>query len=595
MKKMGKRIVLCVVLLCLLASFGWARASRQTAAATPSDALAVPMYPELTRAMMTGRAAVVGDYPESAVTAWKILEQGGTAFDAAVGMAATMGIVNQPMNDLFGGDAMILVYSAKDKKLINYNGSGWAPTGATIDRYIDEGGIPVDGILSVEVPGSFSGWMTLLKDYGTMPLSQILAPAIHLADNGFQLRSDHAEMYAWSADKFNEELRSVYAPKGGLPKEGDIVVNKNLAKLLTTVSKMSYQDAEDYVYRGPVAKALVDFSSSLGGLFSLSDMNDFRAAKATPLSTNYKGVDVFVCPPNSQGMVLLEALNILETYDVKSLGHNSAAYIDLLAQVLNLAIEDRNAWMGDPRFVPIPYGMITKEYARARRNEIKPGKAMQDEIVVGNPSQYERFFTGEKGGDTTFMVIADAMGNIVACTTSICQVWGSKLMLPGYGIMLNDRMTYFLLDESSPNHLLPRKRTMQTITPSIALKNGAPYLAWGTPGADLQEQMKLQVFLNVFEWGMNPQKAVEVPRIQTLHPTPLMVMPVFGAPPRHINIEQRVPIEERKKLEKMGYVVRLGDWSMAGGGTMGLIKLDTVTGWKETGADPRGNNTAIAW
>jgi gamma-glutamyltranspeptidase / glutathione hydrolase len=592
---MKKGFVMFVMLLSLLKGFGWARASREATTTTPPAVATAPVYPDVTRSMMAGKAAVVGDYPESAVTAWKILEQGGTAFDAAVGMAATMGIVNQSMNDIFGGDAMIIIYSAKDKKLINYNGSGWAPAAATIDRYIDSGGIPVDGILSVEVPGSFSGWMTLMKDYGTMPLSQVLAPAIHLANNGWQIRSGHARSIATNLAKFNQEALNVYAPNGVALKEGEIAYNKNMANLLTTLGKMSYQDAEDYIYRGPVAKALVDLSDSLGGLIKLSDMNEFRAAKATPLSTNYKGVDVYVCPPNSQGMVLLEALNILETYDVKSFGHNTAEYIDLLAQILNLAIEDRNAWMGDPRFVPIPYGMITKEYAKVRKNDIKLRQAMPDTIKIGNPTPYNQNYTGEKGGDTTFMVVADAMGNIVACTTSICQGWGSKLMIPGYGVMLNDRMTYFLLDESSPNHLLPRKRTMQTITPSIALKNGAPYLAWGTPGADLQEQMKLQVFLNVFEWGMNAQKAVEAPRIQTLHPTPLMDTPGFGAPPRHLSVELRVSIEERNKLEKMGYILRGGDWSMGGAGTMGLIKINPATGWKETGADPRGNNTAIAW
>jgi len=592
---MKKGFVLFVVLLSLLTGFGWASPSREATTPAPQTTATAPVYPELTRSMMTGRAAIVGDYPESAMTGWKILEQGGTAFDAAVAMAATMGIVNQSMNDIFGGDAMIIIYSAKDKKLITYNGSGWAPTNATIDRYIDAGGIPDDGILSVEVPGAFSGWMTLMKDYGTMPLSKIFAPAIHIASNGWQIRSGTARSINSNFAKFNQEGRNIYAPNGVALKEGDIAYNKNVAKLLTTLSSMSYQDAEDYIYRGPFAKALVDFSTSLGGLFALSDMNQFRATRDTPLSTNYKGVDVFVCPPNSQGMVLLEALNIIENYDLKTFGHNTAEYIDLLAQILNLCIEDRNSYMGDPRFVPIPYGMITKEYAKVRKNDVKLGKAMPDNIVIGNPTQYEKFFTGEKGGDTTFMAVADAMGNIVACTTSVCQVWASKLFLPEYGVMLNDRMTYFLLDEDSPNHLLPRKRTMQTITPSIALKNGAPYLVWGTPGADLQEQMKLQVFLNVFEWGMNAQKAVEVPRIQTLHPTPLMVTPGFAAPPRHLSVEARVPVEERNKLEKMGYILRVGDWSLGGGGLMGLVKINPATGWKETGADPRGNNSAIAW
>jgi len=486
---------------------------------------------------MTGRAAVVGDYPQSALTAFKILEKGGTAFDAAVGMAATMGIVNKPMNDFFGGDAMILIYSAKDKKLFTYNGTGWAPKAATIDHYMDIGGIPELGVLSAHIPGGFSGWMTLLKDYGTMPLSEILAPAIHIAENGYPL---DGSTYGWLSQKdltkFNQEARDVYVPNGKMLEIGEIVYNKNYAKMLTTVSKMGYQEAEDYFYRGDLAKTFVEFSKSEGGLFTLEDFAEFKAEKVTPLSTNYKGIDVFVCPPNCQGMVLLEALNIVEGYDVKSLGHNTAEYIDLLTQALNLGLEDRNNFMGDPRFVDNPMGMITKEYAKVRREkDMQPGKAMPDKLVAGKPVEFNQFYR-EKGGDTTFMGIVDTMGNIVACTTSICDAWGSATMVTGTGILLNNRMTYYLLEEELPNHLEPRKRTVQTITPSIALKDGKPCLVFGTPGGDLQEQTKLQGFLNVVEFGMTPQQAVEAPRFQSLHPRGLLAA-FKAAPPRKIGVE----------------------------------------------------------
>jgi len=311
----------------------------------------------------------------------------------------------------------------------------------------------------------------------------------------------------------------------------------------------------------------------------------------TPLSTNYKGIDVYVCPPNAQGMVLLEALNIVEGYDVKSLGHNTAEYIDVLAQALNLGLEDRNRQMGDPRFVKNPMGMITKEYAKVRREkDMQPGEVMPEQLVGGNPAEFNEFYR-EKGGDTTFMALADAEGNVLACTTSICNVWGSGLMVPGMDIMLNNRMTYYLLDPELPNHLEPHKRTVQTITPSIALKDGSPCLAFGTPGADLQEQTKLQIFLNVVEFGMTPQEAVEAPRFQSLHPRPLMAS--FGGSPRTIAIESRVPVAEREKLQKMNYkVVSKYDWEYKG--LAGMIKIDP-TGWKETGVDPRGENTAIGW
>ena len=544
---------------------------------------------------MTGRMAVMSDYPECALAGFKILEKGGNAFDAAVGTAAAMSLKNQYLNDLFGGDAMIIVYVAKERKLYTYNGSGWAPKAATIDRYLDLGGVPTTGIHSAHIPGSFSGWMMLLKDYGTMPLSEIFAPAIHLGENGHIQDMAHANDALRYQSRFNQEALDIYFPKGVHVKEGEVVYNKNYANLLKTLGGMNYQQAEDYVYRGPVARAAVELSNSLGGFFALDDFADFRAVRTSTMSTNYRGIDVHVTPPNSQGITLLEALNILEGYDVKTLGHNTPEYIDLLVQALNLSLEDRNKWVGDPRHVPIPFGMATKGYAATRRaNDMKPGKPMPDDITVGNPAFYDDlFFNSDFGGDTTFMAVWDQEGNIVACTTSLCQSWGSCLAVPGYGFFLNNRMIYYLLDEDSPNVLKPRKRTTQTITPSIALKAGEPFLAFGTPGADVQEQAKLQIFLNMVEFGMNPQEAIEAGRFQTVHPRTLMPS-ASGVIPRAIGTEaDRISKEVLDKLTAMGYVVRPGPMPV---GRMGAIRLlDRKTGFLEAGADPRNQSTAIAW
>lgn len=547
--------------------------------------------PVTTRAPAVGRVMVAGDFPQSATAAFKILEKGGNAFDAAVGMVATMSVVNQTMNDFFGGDAMIIVYSAKEKKLFTYNGSGWSPEAATIDFYIDKGGMPPAGMLTVQVPGSFSGWMMLLQDYGTLPLKDILAPAIYIADNGYPLESRSAKA---KKDRLNEEALKVYAP-GGVPlKSGEIAYNKNFAATLKQIENMDYKEAEDYFYRGPLAKKIVEFSKANGGLLSEKDFADFKAEKTTPLSTNYKGLDVFVCPPNSQGMVLLEALNIVEGYDLKAMGHNSAQYVDVLVQALNLSLEDRNRHMGDPRFVKIPVGMISKEYAKQRREkDMHPGKPMGDNLVPGKPADFEAAYKKERGGDTTFMAVADAEGNIVACTTSICDSFGSGLMVPELGIMLNNRMTYFLLDEEYPNHLKPHKRTIQTITPSIVMKDEKPCLVFGTPGGDLQEQSKLQTFLNIVEFGMTPQQAVEAPRFQSRHPMGLLSS-YRATFPRTIGMEGRIPEAVRDELTKMNYVVESKyGWDYRG--YMGVIKIDPETGWKEAGVDPRGWNTAIGW
>lgn len=582
MRKQVKRIAFLLTLTLVLLS---------TCAAWANNMLSKP---QTTRTTIAGNSVVIGDHPFSATAGFKILEKGGNAFDAAVAMAATMSLVYAPMNNFFGGDAMIIVYSAKDNKVFTYNGSGWAPEAATIDYYIEKGGVPDAGILSVEIPGSFAGWMKLLQDYGTMPLKDILAPAIHVANNGYEF-PDYFVPFLNSlvaGGVFNDATRDMFFKDGKPMEAGDMVYNKDYAKILTTMSRMNYKQAEDYFYRGPIAKQMVDYINSVGGIFSLKDFNDFRAEKVEAMSVNYRGVDVYACPPNSQGMVLLEALNIVEGYDLQAMGHNSAQYIDILAQALNLALEDRNRHLGDPRFVKNPMGLLTKEYAAARRErDMTPGKPMDDELKMGNPAEFSDVYYG-KGGDTTFMAVADKWGNIVACTTSICNGFGAGITVPGTGILLNNRMTYFFLEEEYPNHLQPRKRTMQTITPSIALKNGKPYLAFGTPGADVQEQGKLQVFLNVVEWGMEPQLAVEAPRIQTKHPTGLIN--AYRTPyPRTLQIEKRVPQSVRDELAAMGYIIQsTSDWEYIS--MMGCIEIKP-DGRKYGGADPRSDRTAIGW
>ena len=559
---------------------------------TPTRGKILVRNPFTTRFAAHGRYVVVGDNQYSAAAGFKILDRGGNAFDAAVGMAAVMSMTYPKMNDFFGGDAMIIIYSAKDKKVITYNGTGWAPKKATIDTYIEKGGIPDHGILSVEIPGSFSGWMTLLQDYGTMKLSDILEPAVDLAERGYFLTQNMApSKNDWK--NFNDEAKSVYGRDDRALKYGERVKNPHLAQLFREVGALGYKEAEDYFYRGPVAKEIAALSKELGGLIEYEDLADFRAEKVDPHSTNFHGIDVFVCPPNSQGWVLLEALNILEGYDLKAMGHNSAAYIDLIAQTMNAALQDRNHFMADPRFHKNPMALISKEYAANRRKDLHPGTAMDGDIPVGapDPATYGDVTYG-KQGDTTFMAVADDQGNIVACTTSLCTGMGSHVMVPGRGFMLNSRMSYFFLDHDLANFLEPRKRTVQTITPSIALKDGKPFLAFGTPGADVQEQAKIQVFLNYALFGMDPQQAVEAPRFQSRHPMSVMYHVQY---PRTIQVEGRIDEAVRKELaDKYNYIVQTtGQWEYIG--LMGAIGFENPDGFLTAGADPRADAQAYGW
>ena len=565
-----------------------------TFAWAPSSSAPMNRVPFTTRYAQRGRYVVIGDNQYSAAAGFKILDRGGNAFDAAVGMAAVMSMTYPTMNDFFGGDAMIIIYDAKAKKVVTYNGSGWAPKKATIDAYIDKGGIPENGILSVEIPGSFAGWMQLLRDHGSMKLKDIFEPAIDLAENGHTFSQIMANLGKNFYKHMNEPAKAVYGKDGALAKYGDIITNPDYAKLLRTLGDMDYQAAEDYIYRGPVADAIVKMSHELGGFIEKEDLAEFKAEVVDSHKTNFHGVDVYVCPPNSQGWTLLEALNLLEPLDLKGMGYNSAAYIDALTQCLNLALEDRNHHMADERFHKNPVAMIEKKYAADRAKDLHLGKAMTGDLKTGNPDQPEKYgdvYYGRQG-DTTFMATADAEGNIVACVTSQCGAFGSCLMVPGYGFILNNRMPYFFLDTAYANFLEPRKRTVQTITPSIALKDGEPYLAFGTPGADVQEQAKLQVFLNYMLWGMDPQQAVEAPRFQSRHP---MGIKSHASYPATIQVEGRVPEAVRKELaEKYGYTVQTKtDWEYIA--LMGAIGFDHKNNRKIAGADPRADAVAIGW
>ncbi|MBQ4491083.1 MAG: gamma-glutamyltransferase family protein [Pyramidobacter sp.] len=558
----------------------------------PSYNPAVAREPFTSRFPTHGRAVVVGDNQFSATTAFKILEKGGNAFDAAVAMAATMGLTYPMMNDIIGGDAMIIVYSAKDKKVFTYNGTGWAPKAATLDSYVERGGIPPYGPLSVEIPGSFSGWMTLLRDYGTMPLSELFAPAIDLAEAGYPMRQNCARSAVFMFKNMNDAAKAVFAPKGEPLKHGEMVYNPDYAKVLRTLSGMSYQEAEDYVYRGPIAQKIVEWSKANGGILELEDFADFHAEKVDASMTTYKGYDVYACPPNSQGWVLLEALNIVEPLDLKSMGHNSAAYIDAIMQAINLSMADRNMQLADPRFHKNPLGMIGKDYAKIRRErDMHLGSALDGDLPAGKPEDLGDTFYG-KTSDTTFMAIADTEGNVVACTTSICGLFGSGQMVPGLGLMLNNRLTYFFLDPDWANFLEPRKRTMQTISPSIALKDGKPFMAWGTPGGDVQDQAKLQVFLNVVEFGMNPQQAVESPRVESRHPMGLLSHVQY---PRTLHTELRMRPEVLNELrDKMNYVIQsVADYEFLG--YVSCIVFDHATGRKWAGADCRSESVALGW
>jgi gamma-glutamyltranspeptidase/glutathione hydrolase len=464
----------------------------------------------------------------------RVLKSGGNAVDAAVAAWAVQGLTEPEMTGL-GGDMFMLIYLAKTGEVKFINGTGVAPMAATVDFYKGKGGLPSDGILSVSVPAAVAGAELAAKTYGTRPLSELLAPAAELAERGFPITESLAGAIRGSREKMSPSAKEIWF-RGDTPLGfGDRVIQKDLAATLREIGARG----SAAFYQGSVAEKFAAYMKAEGGLIDQKDLAGIKANEDTPVHVNYKGVEVYECPPNSQGFVMLQALNILEGMNVRYMRHNSAPYLHAVTESLKLAFADRNKYVADPKFTPnIPMReMLSKEYAAIRRRLIDPDKAIAGEAPFGNPRQpatssqpafaqalrrgrpvyaepqappdYSQVITGEENGHTTYLAVIDKDRNMVSVTSSLLSLFGSGHVVKGAGFMLNNRMAYYGLDEDDVNVLKPGKRVRQTINPALALKDGKPYMVFGTPGADTQPQAQLQFFLNVAEFGMNVQQALE--------------------------------------------------------------------------------------
>jgi gamma-glutamyltranspeptidase/glutathione hydrolase len=454
----------------------------------------------------------------------RILKSGGNAIDAAVAAWAVQGLTEPEMTGL-GGDMFMLIYLAKTGEVKFINGTGVAPMAATVDFYKGKGGLPSDGILSVSVPGAVAGAELAAKTYGTKPLAELLSPAVELAEKGFPITEALASAIRNSGDKFSPSAKAIWY-NGDTPLGmGDRVVQKDLANTLREIGTKG----SAAFYQGAIAGKFAAYMKAEGGLIDPKDLAAIRANEDAPIRIPYKGIDVYECPPNSQGFVMLQALNILEGMNVRYMRHNSAPYLHAVTESLKLAFADRNKYVADPKFTPnIPMReMLSKEYAASRRALINPDKAIAGEAPAGNPRQptssqpqfayaapapapdFAIVRAGVEDGHTTYLAVIDKDRNMVSVTSSLLSLFGSGHVVSGAGFVLNNRMAYYGLDEDDVNVLRPGKRVRQTINPALALKDGKPYMAFGTPGADTQPQAQLQFFLNVTEFGMNVQQALE--------------------------------------------------------------------------------------
>jgi gamma-glutamyltranspeptidase/glutathione hydrolase len=556
-----------------------------------------------TRPVIMGTHGMVtsGHYLASRI-GLNILEQGGNAVDAGVAMGFALSVLEPHLYGI-GGEVPILIYLATERRVVSLSGQGPAPRAATIEWFKGRGidMIPGDGLLAAAVPAAIGTWIFALSRFGTMRLEQVVADVIELAEHGFPMYSGLQWSILKNADRFLAEWPTtveVFLPAGKVPGIGERLVQADLAlvfkrlveaehRALKQGRREALQAAHDEFYRGETAEAIVSFAQenefldSSGrpnrGLLEREDLLNYSARVEEPVSITYRGYDVYKCGPWTQGPVFLQQLNLLEGYDLAALGHNSPAYIHLLAEAAKLAFADRERYYGDPDFVSVPLGtLLSKEYAAERRRLIDPDHASLElrpgDAGLSGPRERKNRPQASPG-DTTHLDAADRWGNMLSATPSGGWISSSPL-INGLGFPLGSRLQMFYLDPSHANALQPGKRPRTTLTPSLALKDGAPVLAFGTPGGDQQDQWSLQFFLNHIDFEMNIQEAADAPNFHTAH-FPSSFYP-HAADPGSLILEGRISESTRSALRAKGHKVTLaGDWS---NGRVLAIRFDANNG-----------------
>jgi gamma-glutamyltranspeptidase/glutathione hydrolase len=611
----------------------------QARAAAPADTF---------RPVVRGRRGVVaGGHPLSVEAGMRVLQRGGNAVDAGVATILAASVI-EFSHFSFGGEVPILV-RLKGRPVAVVEGMGQAPLKATREFFVRRaeaeraraqgaGGnananernsnasernapagrqpsIPSTGPLPATVPAVLDACVAALSEFGTMSLAEVMQPAIELAD-GFPLDELRVEYIRTRANVFSAwpDARRVFLPGGKAPNVGDIFAQADLARTLREIvgaerrarargRRAALRAARDHFYKGPIARRIGDYMQRNGGLLASEDMARFRARVGEPARGTYRGHEVYKAGFWTQGPAMIQTLNILEGFDLKSLGHNSADYVHTLAEALKLGFADRDRYYGDPDFVHIPTTqLVSKEYAALRRGVIDPERASV-EHRPGDPLRMRPLLAGvslgekvsavpeaERANDTTCVNVIDRDGNLFSATPS--GAWLPAVVAGDTGVLMGQRLQSAMLDPSSPNVVAPGKRPRITLTPTLVMKDGLPLMVLSTPGGDNQDQALLQVLLNIVEFGMSPQEAVEAPRFDTQHLVSSFDDHAFL--PGSLNVESRYPEAVVKQLERRGHRVKV----QSAYGTLSaptVVLYDPRTGVISGGADPRRGRYAVAW
>jgi gamma-glutamyltranspeptidase/glutathione hydrolase len=525
------------------------------------------------RSMVVSRGGIVAtESPLASQAGAMILAQGGNAIDAAVAANAVVGVVEPMMNGM-GGDLFVILYEAKTGKLYGLNASGWAPAKLSIEFLHGKGEekMPQRGINSVTVPGVVDGWSKLLSRFGNKKFSEVLAPAIHYAKDGFPVPELDAQYWSEAVMKLNADpnAAATFLPGGNPPKLGEIFRNPDLARSLQLVA----DGGRDAYYKGNIASRIVATSTRLGGTMSAEDLADFSSEWVEPISTTYRDWTVYEIPPNGQGIAALEMLNIMETFPLRQF-QNTPDAPHVMIEAKKLAYADMYRYVADQKFSKVPVGgMLSKEYAAQRAKLIDMAKANCD-VGPGNPE----FSTK---GDTMYLSVVDRDGNMVSLIQSNYASFGSGVVADGTGFALQNRGGLFSLDPKSPNALAGHKRPLHTIIPGF-MSRGQERIAFGIMGGFNQSQAHAQFVSNVADFGMNIQAALEAPRFTKYTFTRCDVM-----------MEDRFPADIRAALTQRGHQIDLqGAFVQAVGGGQ-AVRRDFSTGVNFGASDPRKDGEAI--
>jgi gamma-glutamyltranspeptidase/glutathione hydrolase len=502
----------------------------------------------------------------------RVLHEGGNAIDAAVTAAAVLAVVEPSMNGI-GGDLLAIVYDTKTKKTYGLDSTGRSAYAATPEEFARRGlkEMPARGALTVDVPGVIEGWHQLLARFGSLALSAAIAPAIAIAREGFPV----AELVAHDWQNNVEILRAdpatvaTFLPGGKAPKHGDIFTNARLAQTLGLIAG----EGRDAFYKGSIARAIAADIRQRGGLLDLRDFVEHQADWVDPISINYRGYDVLEMPPSTQGFVALEMLNIMEGFDLRALGHNTADYLHVVTEAKRIAFADRSAVLADRDHMPkgALQRLLSKDYAKARRKEIDMTRAAS---TYGPLAE----FAGQDRGDTVYLTAADEDGNVISFIQSLFSGFGAGFVAGETGVTMQNRGSGFSLMPGHPNQIGPHKRPLHTLVPAMIVKDGRPLLSFGVMGGDNQAQAHAQVVANFVDFGMHVQQAGDAARM------------------RHsdngLALESGIAADVRKALEARGHVILDGRGQMGG---YQAIHIDARTGVLLGGSDLRKDGLAIGW